>query len=145
MEDTIVNTVLNSIKPDSLCVSLRLLRLMLSVLLVFAVLTEPTLSDFWQILLSVLAVYTLVTGTFGRDPVFSLLRRSNRKLPENALDVVAQLECLSIGLICFVGGMSHQYTHSLLFLLLPFFGIYPIVLCIVKHDLLGFLLQSYRR
>lgn len=140
-----MNTVLNSIKPDSLSISLRLLRLMLSALLVFAVATEPTLSDFWQLLLSVLAVYTLITGIFGRDPVLAHLRRRNNQLPVNVLDTVAQLECLSIGLICFVAGMIHQYTHSLVFLALPFFGIYPIVLCVVKHDLLGFLLQSYRR
>lgn len=144
MEDAIVITVPNSTNQNSLSISLRLSRIMLSALLVIAVSTETTLSGFWQLALSVLAIYTFVTGVFGRDPVFALLGYTNRQMPDHSLDVVAQVECLSIGLICFITGIAHHYTGSLIFLVLPFLGIYPIVLCIVRHDLLGYLFQSYR-
>jgi len=139
-----VNTVLNFNRPDSLCISLRLLRLMLSALLVFAVMTEPAITGFWQLIMSVLAVYTFITAVNGRDPVFAVFRRGSRPLPAHMLDVFARLECLSIGVICFAAGMMNEYHNSLIFLMLPFLGIYPIVLCIIRHDLLGFLLQSYR-
>lgn len=145
MEETIVNTVMNTKRVDSLSISLRLLRLILSMLLAFAVSTEPAIMGSWQLILSVLAVYTFITAINGRDPVLARLRRSRRQLPEHALDLVSRLECLSIGLICFLAGMLIQFSDSLLFLALPFLGIYPIVLCIMRHDLLGFLLQSYRR
>jgi len=139
-----MNTVLNSTSQNSLSISLRLSRIMLSALLVIAVTTELTITSFWQVALSVLAIYTFVTGVFGRDPVFALLGYTSRQLPDHSLDMVAQMECLSIGLICFVTGLVHQYTGSIIFLVLPFLGIYPIVLCIVRHDLLGYLFQSYR-
>ena len=140
-----MNTVLNFKKPDSLSVSLRLLRLMLSGLLVLAVMTETAITGFWQLTMSVLAVYTFITAVNGRDPLFAVLRRSSSQLPDHMLDVFARLECLSIGVICFAAGMMNEYHNSLIFLMLPFLGIYPIVLCIMRHDLLGFLLQSYRR
>ena len=139
-----MNTVLISNNQNSLSISVRLVRLMVSVLSVIAVLTEVTLSGFWQSVLSLLAVYTFVTGVFGRDPLFALLRHTNREMPNYALNVVAQVECLTIGLICFMVGIMNSHAGSLIFILLPFLGIYPIVLCIVKHDLLGYLLQTYR-
>ena len=144
MEDTFVNTVLNLPRQNSLSLSLRLIRLVLSALLIVVVATEITLSSTWQLVLSALAIYAFVTGMFGRDPVFALLRLTNCQLPDHALGVVAQLECLSIGLICIVAGIMHHNADSLILPLLPFFGIYPILLCAVKHDLLGYLLQSYR-
>ena len=144
MEDTFVNTVLNSTTENSLPISLRLMRLILSALLVIAVATELSLSGFWQLMLTALAIYTFVTGVFGRDPLFIVLRLTNLQLPDHTLGVVAQLECLSIGLICIVAGIMNRNADSLILPLLPFFGIYPILLCAVKHDLLGYLLQSYR-
>ena len=77
--------------------------------------------------------------------MFAVLKLSIRQLPDHALGVVAQLECLSIGLICIAVGVMNHNADSLLLLLLPFLGIYPILLCGVKHDLLGYLLQSYRK
>ena len=144
MEDAFVNTVLNTTHHNSLPISLRIMRLMLSILLVIAVVTELSLSAFWQLLLSALALYTFITGVFGRDPLFTLLRLTNLQLPDYSLGVAAQVECLSIGLICIVAGIVNHNADSLVLPLLPFFGIYPIVLCAVKHDLLGYLLQSYR-
>lgn len=140
-----MKTVLKTAKSDSLTISLRLLRFMLSAVLVFAVLTEPAVTNYWQVTLSALAVYTFITAVIGRDPLFARIRRGNKPLSENALDLIAQVECFSIGLICFIAGMLIHFTNSLVFMLLPFLGIYPIVLCLMKHDLLGFLLQSYRR
>ena len=145
MEESIVSAVLNSNRLDSLSISLRLLRVMLSALLIYAVAAEPLITGFWQLLLSVLAVYTFITGVNGRDPLLALLRHNNRQRSEHTLDFVARLECLSIGSICFAAGMFNQFHNSIVFLLLPFLGIYPIVLCIIRHDLLGYLLQSYRR
>lgn len=145
MEDTIVKTVLTRGKPDSLTISLRLLRLILSAVLVFAVTNEPAVTGYWQITLSSLAIYTLITGAIGRDPLFAYFRQKNKPLSDNALDIIAQAECFSIGVICFVAGMFIHFTNSVVFMLLPFLGIYPIVLCMMKHDLLGFLLKSYRR
>jgi len=145
MEEAIVNASLKLIRPGSLSISLRLLRLTLSALFVFAVVAEPDVTGFWKLILSVLAVYTFITAINGRDPVLSVLRRGNSKIPEHTLDMIARLECLSIGLICFAVGMLNHFSHSLVFMMLPFLGIYPIVLCIIRHDLLGFLLQSYHR
>ena len=139
-----MNTVLKSTGGNSLPISLRMMRLLLSALLVIIIATEWSLSSFWQLVLSALAIYTFVTGVFGRDPLFAVLRLSIRQLPDHALGVVAQLECLAIGLICIVAGIMHHNVDSLILPLLPFFGIYPILLCAVKHDLLGYLLQSYR-
>lgn len=145
MEDTAVKTVLNSGKPDSLTISLRLLRLMLTAVLVFAVITEPAVTGYWQISLPALAIYTFITAAIGRDPLFNYFRQGSKPLSDNALDVIAQVECFSIGVICFAAGMFIHFTNSVVYMLLPFLGIYPIVLCMMKHDLLGFLLKSYRR
>ena len=112
MEGALVNTVLNRASQYSLSISLRIVRLMLSVLLITAVSTELTLSDFWHVALSILAIYTFVTGLFGRDPLLALLRRTNRRIPDHALDLVAQLECLFIGLICIVAGIIHHHVNS---------------------------------
>lgn len=125
--------------------SLRMVRTMLSLLLVIAITTELTLSVFWEWVLSALAIYTFVTGIFGRDPLFRLLQFSSSRLPERALDVVSQVECFLIGAICIAAGIVHHNTDSLVIALLPFFGIYPILLCAVKYDLLDHILQTYRR
>ena len=152
-----MNTVLEVSKQNALPVSVRLVRLIVSVLSVTALLTEVTLSGFWQSVLAALAVYAFVTGVFGRDPLFVLLGHRGHRIPGDAqsinrnpnpahgLNRVAQLECLTVGLVCFVVGIMHSHTGSMIFLLLPFLGIYPIVLCIVRHDLLDYLLQSYRK
>jgi hypothetical protein len=142
-----MNTVLNATDQyhSSLPLSLRLVRFLLGVLLVIALATELSLSGFWQLLLSAVAIYAFITGVFGRDPLFMMLRVTIRRLPDHALNVAAQVECFAIGLICIVAGIAHHNTDSLVMALLPFFGIYPVLLCAVKHDLLGYLLQSYRR
>ena len=139
-----MNTVLTSTSQRTLPISLRIVRVMVSVVLSIAIYTDMTLSGTWTLALSGLAIYTFVTAVLGEDPIVALLRRTNSQVPGHALDVVAQVECLAIGLICFVTGIVRYHPDSLIFLLLPFFGIYPIVLCIVRHDLLGYLLQSYR-
>ena len=144
MEDARMNAVINSTAPNSLPVSLRMLRLMLSALLLIAVATEWSLSGFWLLVLSALALYTFVTGVFGRDPLFAVLRMSNYQLPNHTLGAVAQLECLAIGMICIIAGILNRNADSVILSLLPFLGVYPILLCAVKHDLLGYLLQSYR-
>ena len=134
-----------SASQDSLSISLRIGRLVLSALLAAAVTTEVTLTIFWQLALSGLAIYTFITGVNGRDPLFARLRDANDRMSEQALDILARLECLSIGLICLVAGIMNQHVDSLLFRVLPFLGVYSILLCAVKYDLLGYLLQSYRR
>ena len=139
-----MNAMLNSTGPNLMPLSLRIARLMLSTLLVIAIATELSLSSFWKLMLSTLALYTFATGVFGRDPLFDVLRLSIRQLPNHALGIVAQLECLTIGSICFVAGIINHNADSLVLPLLPFFGVYPILLWVVKYDLLGYLLQSYR-
>ena len=121
-----------------------MLRLILSAVLVFAVAAKPAVSGYWQIILSGLAIYTLITGAIGKDPVLACFRQKNKPFSDNALDIIAQVECFSIGSNCFVAGMFAHFTHAVVFMLLPFLGIYPIVLCMMKHDLPGFLLKSYR-
>lgn len=144
-----MNTMLNVTdprhSPSSLPLSLRMVRLILSILFVIAIATELSLSNFWMLVLSGLALYTFITAIFGWDPLFLLLRLSIRQLPDQALSVAAQVECFAIGLICIVAGIVNRNMDSLVMALLPFFGIYPILLCAVKHDLLNYLLQTYRR
>ncbi len=139
-----MNTTLIHTSGNILPLSLRIVRLMISVMLVIAIMVETSLSDNWKLVLSILAIYTFVTGLFGRDPVFAVLKLSIRQLPNRALDVVAQIECLTIGVMCIAVGIMNRHTDSLVLPLLPLLGIYPILLCGVKHDLLGYLLQSYR-
>lgn len=145
MEDAIVNANPITAIQDSLSISLRIGRLLLGVFLGFAVSAESSISIFWQLALSGLAIYTFMTGLNGRDPLLALLRRGNHQMSDQVLDVVAQLECLSIGLICIVAGILNNHAESLVFRVLPFLGIYSILLCAVKRDLLGYLLQSYRK
>jgi len=140
-----VNTTLLYTDGNFLPISLRLARLMIGVLLVVAITLELSLSNFWIILVSTVAIYSFVTGLFGRDPLFAVLKLSIRQLPDHTLGVVAQIECLSIGLICIAVGIVNYRADSLVLAFLPFLGIYPILLCGVKHDLLGYLLQSYRK
>lgn len=126
-------------------ISLRIVRLVISALLAVTVITEPALAGFWQVVFSFLSLYTFVTGLVGSDPFFKLLRTPRVSLINQALGVVAQMECFFIGLLCIVIGVMFHNMDSLVLRYLPFIGIYPILLCAVKHDLLGFLLQSYRR
>jgi hypothetical protein len=145
MEDVFMNTVLIHTGDNFLSLSLRIVRLMTGVILVVAITMEMSLSDFWKLPLSILAIYSFVTGLFGRDPLFSVLKLSVRQLPNHALGVMAQLECLFVGLVCIALGIMNRHADSLLLQLLPFLGIYPILLCGIKHDLLGYLVQSYRK
>ena len=117
-----MDTVFETNSRDYLPLSLRLLRLTLGVLLIAAIITEISLSKFWQITFSILAFYTLTTGVFGRDPLFCVLRLSNRQMPDHTLGLVAQLECLSIGVICIVAGILNRGSDSLILQLLPFLG-----------------------
>ena len=128
----------------SLPLSLRVIRLIISILLAVAVVTELSLSTFWQLTLSGLAVYTLITGLFGRDPLFAVLRLSIGPLRDHALTIVAQVECFAIGFVCIVAGVVNHNADSLIMPLLPFVGIYPMLLCAVKHDLLSYLLQFFK-
>ncbi|WP_455203025.1 hypothetical protein [Kaarinaea lacus] len=139
-----MNTSLISTGCNLLPLSVRMLRLMISVLFVTAITLQTSLSEFWKLALAALAVYTFVTGVFGWDPLFAVLRLSIRQLPDHALGAVSQFECLAIGLFCIAAGIMNRNEDSLIFLLLPFLGIYPILLCAVKYDLLSFLLQTYR-
>lgn len=147
MQEVLVNTVIDTVhqKPGSLPLSLRLVRLTIGMLLIVAIATELLLPVYWQFILSVLAFYTFITAVFGRDPLFSVLRLSLREPSDHALSVAAQVECFAIGLICIVAGIMNRNMNSLVMTLLPFLGIYPILLCAVKHDLLSYLLQSYRK
>jgi len=145
MEDVFVNTALIHSGGNFLPLSLRIVRLMISVMLVISITVEAPLADIWKLVISILAIYTFITGLFGRDPVFAVLKLSKPQLPDHALGVVAQIECLAIGVICIAVGIMNRNTDSVVLPLLPLLGIYPILLCAVKHDLLGYLLQSYRK
>jgi len=146
MQGAFMNTVIDTVhrKHGSLPLSLRLVRLTIGILLIIAVTTELSLPAYWQFILSVLAFYTFITAMFGRDPLFSVLRLSLREPSDHALTVAEQVECFAFGLICIIAGVVNRNMDSLVMALLPFLGIYPILLCAVKHDLLKYLLQSYR-
>jgi len=146
MQGVFMNTVIDAVhqKHGSLPLSLRLVRLTIGILLIIAITTELSLPVYWQFILSVLAFYTFITAVFGRDPLFSVLRLSLREPSDHALSVAEQVECFAIGLICIIAGVVNRNMDSLVMVLLPFLGIYPILLCAVKHDLLKYLLQSYR-
>jgi hypothetical protein len=145
MQEVKMNSLLASETPNLLPISLRLVRLLISVLLAIIVATEPLISDSWKMAFSVLSLYTFLTGLFGKDPLFALFRTPSRPLLNQALGVIAQLECFFVGLVCIVAGVMYHNTDSLILRFLPFVGIYPILLCAVKHDLLGYLLGSYHR
>lgn len=138
-----MNAILYAPNHLSLPLSLRLMRIALSALLVIVITTEWSLGYLWQVMLSILAVYALFTGVFGRDPVFNILKLTLHRLPDHSLGMVAQLECLFVGLSCIAIGIIHRNSESVIISLLPFLGIYPILLCAIKHDLLGYLLRSY--
>ena len=66
-----MNTTLIYTDGNFLPMSLRLARLMIGVMLVAAITLELSLSDFWILMLSTVAIYSFVTALFGRDPVFA--------------------------------------------------------------------------
>ena len=141
MESETGNT--NAIKI--LTLSQRIARIMVSVILVVVVTTEASLGTPWLLVLSAIVVYTIVTGFLGWDPILKLLKQSNPQLPYQKLSFAAQLECAGIGSICIAVGFLFRGSDSVLLSLLPFLGIYPIIICAIKYDLLAHLLQSYRR
>lgn len=140
-----MNAVLDKTSNNLLSISLRLVRMIIGLLLLIVLATETNLSNVWQLTFAAVALYTLVTALSGRDPVIAILKFSKHQLPDQALSLVAQVECLSIGLLCIIAGILNHHSDSLVLRMLPFVGIYPIILCAVKYDLLGYLLRSYRK
>ena len=136
--------VISDFERNSLPISLRLMRLILGFLLLFSLAVEKPFSEIWELVLTFTCAYALITGLFGKDPLFAILRLSIGPLPDYTLNVLAQLECLSVGVICIVAGILNFNVDSVVVLILPFIGIYPIMLCAIKHDLLGYLILSYR-
>lgn len=125
--------------------SQRMGRTIVGLLLVAVVTTEALLPWPWLLALAALAAYTIVTGIFDWDPLLRQLRQSHPQLPDKKLSFTAQLECAAIGTMCIAAGILFRGSDSILLNVLPFLGIYPILICATKHDLLAYLLQSYRR
>jgi hypothetical protein len=140
MDDTVGDTDFNF-----LTLSQRIARILVSIMLLAVFTTEVSLPTHWLVILSVIAVYTIVTGLLGWDPLLKRLKLSHPQLPDQKLTCAAQLECIVIGAI-FVGvGILYRGSDSALLRILPFLGIYPIFICAIKCDLLAYLLQSYRQ
>ena len=135
--------IINSTK--SLSLSRRIARMIVSVILVVIVMTEDSLPAPWLLVLSAITVYTIVTGLLGWDPLLKLLQLEHLQLPDQPLSFAAQLECAAIGGVCIGMGIFYRSPDSLLLSLLPFLGIYPILICAIKYDLLDYILRSYRR
>jgi hypothetical protein len=133
----------NSIK--FLTLSQRIARILVSIILVVIVTTEASPPTTWLLALSAIAVYAIVTGLLGWDPILKLLKQSHPHLPDQKLSFAAQLECAGFGAICVAIGVLFRDSDSVLLRVLPFLGIYPILLCAIKYDLLAYLLHSYRR
>ena len=140
-----MNVAHNATSSDKLSLSLRLMRLLLSILLFVIIGTEFSLSGLWQLVLVTLALYALVTGLFGSDPVFVTLGLSTLRSSDHELSIAAQLECLAIGLTCIAAGVMNRDMDSVTISVLPFVGVYAIVICAVRHDLLGYLIKSYQK
>lgn len=126
-----------------LTLSQRIARIMVSTILIAVVTTDTPPPTPWLLVLSVVTVYAIATGLLGWDPLLKLLRQSHAQLPNQKLSLAAQLECAGFGAVCVTVGILYRGSDSLLLNLLPFLGIYPIVICAIKHDLLAYLLQSY--
>ena len=140
MDDTVGDT-----DSKFLTLSQRIARVLVSIMLLTVVTTEVSLPALWLVVLSIIAVYTVVTGLLGWDPLLKRLKLSNPQLSDQKLTCAAQLECITIGAI-FVGvGILYRGSDTVLLRILPFLGIYPIFICAIKYDLLAYLLQSYRR
>ena len=139
------NNVGNTNTFTLLTLSQRIARTMLSAILTIVISTETVIPMAWLFVLSVIAFYTLVTGFLGQDPLLKLLKQSNEQLPDQKLSFAAQLECATFGAICVTVGILYRNSDSILLNILPFLGIYPILICAIKYDLLAYLLQSYRR
>lgn len=134
-------------RNSSTCLTLsqRIARVMLSTILVIVASTETSLTISWLLVLSAIAMYSMVTGILGWDPLLKLLKHSHPQLPDQKLSFAAQLECLAFGAICVTVGILFRGSDSVLLNILPFLGIYPILICAIKYDLLAYLLLSYRR
>ena len=135
--------VIHSIKY--LTLSQRIARIMASTILMSIVATEALLATPWLLVLSALSVYSIVTGISGWDPILNKLKQSHPQLPDQMLSLATQLECATFGLACIAVGVFYRGSDSILLNLLPLLGIYPILICAIKHDLLALLVQSYRR
>ena len=128
-----------------LTLSQRIARIIVSIILVAVVTKESLLAAPWLLVLFIIAVYIIATGLLGWDPLLKLVKQSYPQFSDQKLSFVAQLECATIGVVCIVMGILYRDSDMLLLRLLPFFGIYPILICAIKHDLLSYLLQSYSR
>ncbi|KPJ95766.1 MAG: hypothetical protein AMJ53_02080 [Gammaproteobacteria bacterium SG8_11] len=126
-----------------LTLSQRIARILASIILVVVVTTEALLPLSWSLTLSAIAVYTISTGLSGWDPILKLLKQSQLLQPDQKLGIAAQFECAAIGAVCVTVGFLYSSSDSVVLRLLPFFGIYPILICAIKYDLLSYLLHSY--
>ena len=137
------NKAHNTNKP--LTLSQRIARIIVSIILVAVVTKESLLAAPWLLVLFIIAVYTIATGLLGWDPLLKLVKQSYPQFSDQKLSFVAQMECATIGVVFIVMGILYRDSDTLLLRLLPFFGIYPILICAIKYDLLSYLLQSYSR
>ena len=128
-----------------LTLSQRIARVIVSTILMTIVATDALLPTPWLVVLFAIAIYTIITGILGWDPILKQLKKSQPQLPDQTLSFAAQFECASFGVICIAVGVFYRGSDSILLNLLPFLGIYPILICAIKYDLLAYLVQSYRR
>jgi len=140
----------NSLSTKCLTLSQRIARVLVSIILCASILGETALPISWIVLLVSLATYTLLSGISGWDPWLARLKQrqasTNSTLPYNhKLNSAAQLECATIGVLCVAAGIFNRGSGSLWLNLLPFLGIYPILLCAIKYDVLAYLVDSYRQ
>ena len=128
-----------------LTLSQRIARIIVGIILIAIVATEVTLTTPWSVVLSIIAVYTLSTGLSGSDPLLKRLKHAYPQLPDHKLNVAAQLECTAIGAVFIAAGVLYRGSDSVLLRILPFLGIYPLLICAIKYDLLAYLMHSYRQ
>ena len=128
-----------------LLLSQRIARIILGTILIVVVTTEAALTMSWLLVLSAIALYAMLTGFSGWEPLLQLLKLSHPQLPDHKLSLTPQFECAVFGMIFVLVGVLYRGSDSILLRLLPFLGIYPILICAIKHDLLAYVLQSYRR
>ena len=133
-----------------LALSQRIARILVSTILCAVVLGETALPMMWKVILVTVAIYTLLSGISGCDPWLARLRQrqvnsASTPLINHKLNAAAQLECAAIGVLCVAAGIFNRGSGSVWLNLLPFLGIYPILLCAIKHDVLAYLVDSYRQ
>ena len=133
-----------------LALSQRIARVFVSIVLCAVVLGETALPITWKVILVTVAIYTSLSGFSGCDPWLARLRQrqvnaTSAPLPNHKLNAAAQLECATIGVLCVAAGIFNRGSGSLWLNLLPFLGVYPILLCAIKYDVLAYLVDSYRK